>query len=46
VKEGIASLDEIERQLEINGEHRNHILHAGTDIIQFTPSDDIEADLP
>lgn len=41
VKEGIANLDDYERTLELNGEHRNHILHAGTDILQFTPSEDI-----
>ena len=33
VKEGIAKLDEVEEQLDINGEHKNHILHAGTDIL-------------
>lgn len=41
VKEGIANLDEIEKTLEINDDHKNHILHSGTDILQFTPSEDI-----
>lgn len=41
VKEGIANLDEIEKQLDINDDHRNHVLHSGTDILQFTPADDI-----
>lgn len=34
------------RTLDINGEHKNHILHAGTDILQFTPAEDIQADVP
>jgi hypothetical protein len=28
----------------MNGEHKVHILHSGTEILQFTPSDDIEED--
>jgi manganese-transporting P-type ATPase len=46
VKEGIANLDQIEDQLDLNGEHRNHTLHSGTDILQFTPSDNIASDVP
>lgn len=46
VKEGIAKLDEVDEQLDINGEHKSHILHAGTDILQFTPADDIHSEVP
>lgn len=46
VKEGIAHLDDTESPLDINNEHRNHILHSGTDILQFTPADDIMAEVP
>ena len=28
----------------MNGEHKVHILHSGTEILQFTPSDNIEED--
>jgi cation-transporting ATPase 13A1 len=41
VKEGIANLDEIEKIIDLNGEHKNHVLHSGTDILQYTPADDI-----
>ena len=44
VKESIANKDEIEQPLNMNGEHKVHILHSGTEILQFTPSDDIEED--
>jgi cation-transporting ATPase 13A1 len=33
VKEGISNLDQIDLPLDINNEHRNHILHSGTDIL-------------
>lgn len=46
VKEGIANLDHYEKQLEINDDHKNHILHSGTDILQFTPADDIQEEVP
>lgn len=46
IKEGIAGMDEIEEVLSMNGEHRMHILYSGTEILQHTPSDDIEADCP
>lgn len=32
--------------MDLAGEHKNHILHSGTDILQFTPSDDTKSDLP
>ena len=44
VKESIANKDEIEQSLNMNGEHKVHILHSGTEILQFTPSDNIEED--
>jgi len=46
VKEGIANLDQFEKQLDVNEDHKNHILHSGTDILQFTPADNIEEDVP
>jgi len=46
VKEGIANLDEVDLELDINNEHKNHILHSGTDILQFTPADDIMEEVP
>jgi hypothetical protein len=30
----------------LDGEHRNHVLHSGTDILQFTPADDIHSEVP
>ena len=33
VKEGISILDQIDLPLDLNNEHRNHILHSGTDIL-------------
>lgn len=33
-------------QLNMGGEHKNHILHSGTDILQFTPADDIHSEVP
>ena len=33
VKEGIATLDETEVPLDMNGTHKNHLLHSGTDIL-------------
>ena len=52
VKDSIANVDDVEMALDINGEHKAHILHSGTEILQFTPSenysDDVSqlADLP
>ena len=46
VKEGIANLDQVDDELELNGEHKSHILHSGTDILQFTPADNIAEDVP
>lgn len=46
MKEGIANLDQYEQALEMNDDHKNHILHSGTDILQFTPSDDIQEEVP
>lgn len=46
VKEGIATLDETEQELDMNNTHKNHILHSGTDILQFTPADDIMEEVP
>ena len=46
VKEGIANLDQVDLQLDLNNEHRNHILHSGTDILQFTPAESITGDVP
>jgi len=33
VKEGIANLDQTEIPLDMNNQHKNHILHSGTDIL-------------
>lgn len=33
VKEGISNLDQVELLLDMNNEHRNSILHSGTDIL-------------
>jgi hypothetical protein len=30
----------------MSDDHKNHILHSGTDILQFTPAEDIQADVP
>lgn len=46
VKEGISNLDQIELLLDMNNEHRNSILHSGTDILQFTPAENIQEDVP
>jgi cation-transporting ATPase 13A1 len=46
VKEGIATLDETEIPLDMNGTHKMHLLHSGTDILQFTPADDMMEELP
>ena len=29
----------------MSGEHKVHILHSGTEILQFTPSDNVEEDV-
>ena len=41
VKEGISNLDQVELLLDMNNENRNSILHSGTDILQFTPAENI-----
>ena len=46
VKEGIANLDETEQRIETGNAHRNNLLHSGTDILQFTPADDIMEEVP
>jgi cation-transporting ATPase 13A1 len=47
VKESIALLDKVEEQLDVTGpEHRPHLLFSGTEILQFTPSDDAASDCP
>ena len=46
VKESIVTRDEIDDELEVNGEHKMHILNSGTEILQFTPSENVEEDLP
>lgn len=47
VKESIAMLDNSEDQLDVNGaEHRPHLLFSGTEILQFTPSEDVATDCP
>lgn len=46
VKEGISNLDQVELSLDLNNEHRNHILHSGTDILQFTPAESITGEVP
>ena len=44
VKDSIANVDDGEEALNINGEHKAHILHSGTEVLQFTPSDDYKED--
>ena len=46
VKDSIATIDDMEAQLDINGEHKAHVLHSGTEILQFTPSEDVKLDVP
>ena len=41
VKDSIANLDDTEASLDINGEHKSHILNSGTEMLQYTPSDDV-----
>jgi len=36
----------VDAQLDINGEHKAHILHSGTEILQFTHSEDVKLDVP
>ena len=45
VKDSIANLDDVELALDINGEHKSHILNSGTEILQFTPSDNMKSDV-
>lgn len=46
VKESIAQKDEVDQTLDMEGPHKNHLLHSGTEILQFNPADDVMADLP
>ena len=46
VKDSVANLDKVEEQLDIDGEHKSHILNSGTEIIQLTPSDEYASDCP
>ena len=46
VKDSVDSLDNVQECLDINGEHKAHILNSGTNILQFTPSDNIADDVP
>lgn len=46
VKESIAQKDEIEQTLDMDGPHKVHLLHSGTEILQFNPADDALEDLP
>ena len=45
VKDSIANLDDIQMSLDMNGEHKAHILHSGTEILQFTPSENLKDDV-
>lgn len=40
VKDSIAYLDKIEESLDMNGENKANILFSGTEVLQFTPSED------
>lgn len=46
VKESIGMKDEVEQVLDIDGPHRCHLLHSGTEILQHNPSEDVMADIP
>ena len=46
VKDSIANLDNKEEELDINGEHKAHILNSGTEILQHTASDTVREDVP
>ena len=46
VKDSIANLDNKEEELDINGEHKAHILNSGTEILQHTASDTVSEDVP
>jgi len=46
VKESIAQRDECEECLNMDGPHKVHLLHSGTEILQYNPGDDVAADLP
>ena len=39
VKDSIATLDDVEEQLDINGENKANILNSGTEVLQYTPSE-------
>ena len=45
VKEGLANKDEYTEELNMNGEHKVHILYSGTEILQFTPSETLAEDV-
>lgn len=42
VKDSIADVDDTEAALDINGEHKSNVLNSGTEILQFTPSDNVK----
>jgi cation-transporting ATPase 13A1 len=46
VKESIVARDDLDSELEIKGCHKQHILNAGTEILQHISSDDMEKDCP
>ena len=46
VKDSIANLDNVEEALDMNGEHRANILHSGTEVLQFTPSETVASEVP
>lgn len=46
VKESIAQKDEIDQVLDMEGPHKNHLLHSGTEILQHNAADDVMQDLP
>ena len=45
VKDSIAVLNNIEEALDINGEHKEHCLHSGTEILQFTQSENYKDEI-
>lgn len=46
VKESIAQKDEVDDELDMDGPHKAHLLHSGTEILQFNHADDVCEDLP
>jgi len=45
VKDSIAAIINNEETLDINGEHKEHCLHAGTEILQFTQAENYKEEL-